>query len=262
MAVGTIVGIIILVIILYLVLSWWSNSYVYLSGLNSGKKEIKIPAKKLSKGADRASNFSYSIWFYINDWNYRFGEKKIIFERGSKHHLCPEVSLDKFENNLKIKLAIYNHSESSADGVVPHGTTLGSNKCPSTTLRPSAGDSGHGGFHECNVSNVPLQRWVNLIVSVYGRSLDVYLDGKLTRTCILPNTALVNPKSSVKVTPDNGFDGWTSNFQYLHHATNPQEAWNIYQSGYGGSLLGDLFNKYVIKVEFLKDGEPEGSFEI
>ena len=46
MAVGTIVGIIILVIILYLVLSWWSNSYVYLSGLNSGKKEIKIPAKK------------------------------------------------------------------------------------------------------------------------------------------------------------------------------------------------------------------------
>ena len=44
------------------------------------------------------------------------------------------------------------------------------------------------------------------------------------------------------------------------HATNPQEAWNIYQSGYGGSLLG--INKYVIKVEFLKDGEPEGSFEI
>ena len=115
MAVGTIVGIIILVIILYLVLSWWSNSYVYLSGLNNGKKEIKIPAKKLSKGAERASNFSYSIWFYINDWNYRFGEKKIIFERGSKHHLCPEVSLDKFENNLKIKLAIYNHSESNAE---------------------------------------------------------------------------------------------------------------------------------------------------
>tara|TARA_X000000950_G_C13857910_1_gene637384 strand:- start:216 stop:1004 length:789 start_codon:yes stop_codon:yes gene_type:complete len=262
MALGTIVGVIIVVIILYLVMSWWSSSYVNLSGLNDGKNEVKIDAKKLNTGAERASNFSYSIWFYVNDWNYRFGEKKIIFERGSKHHLCPEVSLDKFENNLKIKLAIYNHTESSADGVVPHGTTLGSSKCPSTTLRPSAGGSGHGGLHECNVSNIPLQRWVNLIISVYGRSLDVYIDGKLTRTCILPNTALVNPKSSVKLTPDKGFDGWTSNFQYFPNATNPQEAWNIYQSGYGGSLLGDFFNKYVVKVEFLKDGKPEGGFEI
>ena len=37
--------------------------------------------------------------------------------------------------------------------------------------------------HDCVVSNIPLQKWLNVIISVYGRSLDMYLDGKLVRTC-------------------------------------------------------------------------------
>ena len=78
--------------------------------------------------------------------------------------------------------------------------------------------------HQCVVKNFPLQKWVNLIVSVYGRTLDIYIDGKLVRTCILPGVAKVNAKANIVVTPNGGFNGWTSNFKYWAHASNPQEA--------------------------------------
>jgi hypothetical protein len=112
------------------------------------------------------------------------------------------------------------------------------------------------------VRNVPLQKWVNLIISLYGRTLDVYIDGKLVRTCVLPGVAQVNPDADVLVTPMGGFSGWTSNFQYWAAATNPQQAYNIYKAGYGGNVLGNVFNKYRVKVSFLEDNKEQGSFEI
>ena len=244
--------VIICVLILYLVVSWWFGSAVHLSSLNDGTKELHISSGKLGGGKGHVSNFTYSIWFYVNDWNYKFGQPKIVFERmGPKGQVSPQVSLDPFENNLAIKLALY-QPHSGSEGF----ETLGA---PAPGSNPNTDGPS---IHTCNVSNVPLQRWVNLIVSVYGRSLDVYIDGKLVRTCVLENTAFVDPKAGVYVTPDGGFAGWTSNFQYWNDATNPQQAWNIYKAGYGGSLLGNLFNKYVIRVTFLKDGHEEGSLEI
>ena len=62
-------------------------SYVYdllteagskLSGINEATKQEVISHKKL-KSKDNSTSYSYSIWIYISDWNYRYGEKKIIF---------------------------------------------------------------------------------------------------------------------------------------------------------------------------------------
>ena len=78
----------------------------------------------------------------------------------------------------------------------------------------------------------------------------------------MPGVAKVATDTAIHVTPSGGFDGFTSNFQYWADSTNPQQAYNIYKSGYGGSVLGNLFNKYRIRIEFLEDNQVEGSFEI
>ena len=258
MALGSIMTVIISVIILYLIISWWYGGASYLSSLTDGTKEIKIASSKLSQGKGHVTNFAYSIWFYVNDWNYKFGQPKIIFERMGPHGMVsPQVSLDPFENNLAIKLALYNEHGSGGAGT---GADAGSGAGGGGSI--SGASSSGTKIHTCNVPNVPLQRWVNLTVSVYGRSLDVYIDGKLVRTCVLENTAFIDPKAGVYITPDGGFAGWTSNLQYFNDAVNPQEAWNIYKNGYGGSLLSNLFNKYIVRVTFLKDGHEEGSLEI
>jgi hypothetical protein len=111
------------------------------------------------------------------------------------------------------------------------------------------------------VSNVPIQKWVNLVVSVYGRSMDVYIDGKLVRTCLLPGVASVNNNSNIYVTPNGGFDGWTSKIQYYPNSINPQEAWNIYSQGYS-SGLSNLFGSYQIQVALVENGTTQSSVTI
>ena len=111
------------------------------------------------------------------------------------------------------------------------------------------------------VGNVPLQKWVNLLLSAYGRSLDIYIDGKLVRTCLLPGVAKIDPSADVYITPNGGFSGWTSTFQYWADSCDPQKAWNIYKKGYGGSWLGN-FGKYSVKVSLMEGETEEGSFEI
>ena len=258
MALGMIVTVVVSIIVLYLFITYFYESAVYLSGLNDGTKEVQISANKVNSSDGSISNFAYSIWFYVNDWNYKFGQTKIIFERmGPKGKVSPQISLDPFENNLAIKLSLFGGSN-------PLDNNLMSDNTSDTMKNSMSSPDETTSLHTCNISNIPIQRWVNLTISVYGRSLDVYIDGKLVRTCVLENTAFIDPKADIYLTPDGGFAGWTSNFQYFNDAVNPQQAWNIYKSGYGGSLMGltDLLNKYVIRVTFLKDGHEEGSLEI
>ena len=230
-----IVLIIILVIVLIYVIMWFFSKTTQLTRMANGNVQQIILASTLSNRKN-SNNYTYSTWFYINDWNYRFGEPKIILGRLDKdNNPGPSITLDAMENNLTVAVACYPVSNSASAAPL---------------------------IHQCTVANIPLQTWVNLIVSLYGRTLDLYLDGKLVRTCVLPGVAKVNPDTNILVTPAGGFNGWTTNFQYWPSASNPQEAYNIYKGGFGGSTLGNIFNKFRIKVSFLADNQERTSFEI
>jgi hypothetical protein len=149
---------------------------------------------------------------------------------------CPAVVLGAVENDIRVSLGCYPGADQEPD--VSGGSTV---------------------VHTCGVTNVPIQRWVNLIVSVYGRSMDLYIDGKLVRTCLLPGVASINNNANVYVTPAGGFDGWTSKFQYYPNSLNPQEAWNIYTKGYGG---GNMLNAYQVQVSLIENGTTQSSFTI
>ena len=258
-----ILGIIVLLLLLYII--WrilyylFSNPYT-LQTLQSGQTASTVTASSLATSNGVSStNFAYSIWFYINDWNYRYGEPKVIFGRmGSKGgssdasgnsnsiegvsglNPCPSVVLGAIENNITVALSCY------------PGTN-------NTDVQPS-GSGSNFVVHNCNISNVPIQRWVNMVLSVYGRTLDLYIDGKLVRTCLLPGTANINNNADVYVTPQGGFDGWTSKFQYYPNSLNPQEVWNIYSQGYGGKSWFN--NAYSLQVSLLENGTQQGSFTI
>lgn len=221
---------VVLIVLLILIIRWFMGNNTKISGLNDAKKVTKIAATDLEQS--NASNYAYSAWFYIDDWSYRYGEPKIVLGRlDSDLNPSPSIVLGAIKNNLKIE----------------------------TTVYPSSGSS-TGSTHTCNVSNVPIQKWVNVIVSLYGRTMDVYIDGKLVRTCVLPGVAKIANNAPVYVTPLGGFSGYTANIHYYSDALNPQEAYNIYRKGYGGT--GGLDFPYEIKVEFLKDGEEQGSISI
>ena len=114
----------------------------------------------------------------------------------------------------------------------------------------------------CSIDNIPIQKWVCLVVSVYSRTMDLYLDGKLVRTCLLPGVPNVSTGSDVLITPYGGFNGWTSRFQYFPNSLNPQDAWNIYTQGYGGNMFSNLLKSYQIQFSLLENGVTYSSVTI
>jgi len=244
MEVKNILLIVIIIVLLIIVIRYISKDVNTLSGLTSGQTMQKVEATSLasSSSGGSTSNFTYSIWFFIDDWNYRYGEPKVIFGRMTTGQAdkepCPSVVLGPLQNNIVVSLAVY----------------------PGLDEQPE--DGSNFIVHNCAIANVPIQRWCNLFVSVYGRSLDIYLDGKLVRTCVLPGVAKIDANAPVYITPNGGFSGWTSQFQYWPDASDPQKAWDIYKKGYGGSLLGSLFGKYTIKVSLMEGDTVDSSFTI
>lgn len=240
MEVKNILIFVVIVILLIIVIRYVMSDVNTLTNLTSAQTLQKIESADLaaSSSSGNTSNFTYSIWFFIDDWNYRYGEPKIIFGRmttgtGQKEP-CPSVVLGPIQNNVVVSLAVY----------------------PGVDEQPEDGTNYI--VHNCPVANVPIQRWCNLLISVYGRTLDLYLDGKLVRTCVLPGVAKIDSNAPVYITPNGGFAGWTSKFQYWPDSSDPQKAWNIYKAGYGGSLLGSIFGKYTVKVS-LMEGDTEDS---
>tara|TARA_B100000902_G_C27273245_1_gene897464 strand:- start:273 stop:956 length:684 start_codon:yes stop_codon:yes gene_type:complete len=119
----------------------------------------------------------------------------------------------------------------------------------------------------CVIENIALQKWTNIIVTIYNRSADTYLNGKLVNTCSL--STMINgdadrASSMTLAKGGNGFNGKLAKFQYFPYIVNPQKAWDIYSSGFEDSnWLKDLFkSNYSVKFTWMEDGNDEGDFSI
>ena len=257
--------VVVVVILLYIVIRYVSKDTNTLSGnVASATTMQTINASSLptTGSGSQASNFSYSVWFYVQDWNYKYGEPKVLFGRmgsGASASASPSASPSASAMASETQLL-----QSIGTGPCPLVTfgPIQNNLAVTLSVYPSTGTSSLASTFTCGVQNVPIQKWVNLLVSVYGRSMDIYLDGKLVKTCVLPGIAKINNSSNVYLTPRGGFSGWTSKFQYFPNATDPQTAWNIYQKGYGGSWLSNLFSNYQVQVSFLQNGTTTSTLTI
>lgn len=225
---------IILLIVLFLILTRYiTKDSNKLTDLTSAETSQEISSSDLPDG-ETSTNFTYSIWFYIDDWNYKYGDQKILFTRSNTKLKFPKVFFTKDVNNLVVEMTVY----------------------------PSENTDGASTLFACGINNVPLQKWCNFLLTSYGRTLDLYLDGKLVRTCVLPGVPKIESGSSVYVTPNGGFSGWTSKFKYWGESKNPQQAWDIYKEGYGGNWLGNLFGRYSVKVSIVEDGTEETTLTV
>ena len=211
--------------------------------LGSGKDAVMKRSTMLSGNAESAY-FTYSMWIYVKDWNYKLGKDKVIINRlANNGNSTPIIKLGQSTNDLNISVEIYTDVEETEGGLTKMSDV-------------------------CSVSNIPLQKWTHVAVSVNNRSLDTYIDGKLVKTCLLEGAPKIDGTSPVHICPpngsngENGFDGHVAKVRYYSRALNPREIYEIYKEGYSGSLLGSILNKYRLRFSYIKDNEEVGSLEI
>jgi hypothetical protein len=196
--------------------------YIFVSMLGtknklSSYKSAKIEQIISSEDIPDSTNYTYSIWFYIDQWT---SGEKIIFRRGLASSPNIKVSMGSNINTLSVSV-LTNNSVATEKNYI------------------------------CTINNIPIQSWVNFAVSIRDRTIDTYIDGKLIRTCVAPYTLDMTgiATSDLIITPDGGFDGVTTNLQYFDHAKNPQEIFNIYKKGYSGNgIFNNIFGRYKVKV--------------
>jgi hypothetical protein len=289
----------IILVVVYLLINAFSKT-TQLTKMAPAKVAQTISADKM-KNVNNSSNFTYSMWLYVDDWNYLFGEKKTVLDRANS----PTVLLGDKPNTLMVHMNYFNNGSTSVTGRGSSRGAAAANVGPTDAqaavcqkaadacaagyacacavcgangipLADGPGQTGQGGagtlaarraanntsVNTCLIENIPIQKWFNVIVSLYGLTLDIYLDGKLVRTCVMPGVPKVDNAANINVTNNGGFSGWTTKFQFWSDASNPQQAYNIYKAGFGGSILGNAVSKYRVQVSMLKDNVQKGSFQI
>lgn len=268
---GIIIAIVIIVII---VLNYFfaKSNIIYDSILNAQNHNKVVKHSELPNM--NLSNFATSVWFYINDWEFNYGQRKNIMffsktadaqnvnftknlnniDEGNmvagniSSDTIPNLKnvsifLGEFENNLHIEIETFRNSN----------TLNASNKTMQTTS-----------ITEYVIPNVEVQKWVCLTLSVDTRTMDVYLDGKLVNSYVLPGVYKPSPDNNVFLgnLGSGGFGGFITRFRYINRDISPEQSYAIYKDGINSSILGNVFNKYRLKVSFLEYDTPRASFTI
>jgi hypothetical protein len=89
-----------------------------------------------------------------------------------------------------------------------------------------------GDFGLCDIESVDLQRWVNITVVLNGRTQDVYIDGKMSRSCVLPGVFTVDSDTpTLQLGGPSGFGGLIGTTRAANFAYSPDQVYKYYQDG-------------------------------
>ena len=167
------------------------------------------------------------MWLYINDFNYKYGEPKYVLMKGSTNKDCdghyystnPAIYLDDDKNDLVINIELQSQTN-VGEGTAPASTNDATNsQCNDSTL-----------YAQCRVNNIALQRWVCINLSLYNNIMDVYLDGKLYKSCIFNGFPKPN-NEPMFFGFDGGFDGFVSRITWANKNLSPEEIYSRYEQG-------------------------------
>lgn len=187
-------------------------------------------------------DFTLSFWIYVDDWSYKASSSKFLFaispEVITYNSRSPLVGLlTPLQNGLMVRASTVQSSTVPMPGEAP-----GSSATPDITVESTLDSllkqqTSMSMFQTtldapCDVKEVPLQRWVCITIVSSGRVLDVYLDGKLSRSCVLDNVVNI-PRGPLKLRlgESGGFGGRYSSIQMWNQQLTPDVIYGIYQMG-------------------------------
>jgi len=218
---------IIIVILIYILYSYLTTGASTLSKTAS----LTVQNPPITKLASPSSqSYAYGIWVYVNTWNTE--SNHTIFTR---------------PNNIKLYMDT-NKPTLYCD------ITLNSTTQPKQTITIT--------------NNFPMQTWVYVVVNVdSGTYVDSYINGKLINSTQLASVAKTPPSDTDgdhamfigNATGGNTFDASIAGFQNWPNVVGPQDVWNSYMSGNGGTSLSKIFGSYGVDISLTNNNSQTTS---
>jgi hypothetical protein len=187
------------------ILTFMNNSPTLINGMIDAKQLVVIPQNPLSNGSvtiNRSINgpngieFTWSVWIFINDITYLSGQYKHIFSKGNN------VSTTTTANNKGLNFP---------------------NNAPGMYIYPNTNDllivmnTYETINQEITIKDIPIGKWVNVILRCRNKTLDVYINGTITKSVNLNGVPKQN-YGDVFVAMNGGFDGYISDLRYYDYS--------------------------------------------
>jgi hypothetical protein len=187
------------------------KSKLLLNDLHDCKKEKKVSAGDIPKSGE-ANEYNYNFWLFISDYKYKQDFDKLVFYRGKNTvNSNPCVWLLKDNSILKLSFALQSNNSDIMD------ESCGLTDC-----------SLHDSFL---IENVPIQKWVNINISVSDNIVDVYFNGSLEKSYELKGYP-ISDSGGIRLTDDGGFNGFISKLEYSNYAISNDDIFKKYNAGH------------------------------
>jgi hypothetical protein len=244
-----------------LIIIYFAYNFLYGSSVNTPTvlvpTEITTPPSTPLKSTDipqpfEGGEYTFNTWVYVNNFRDNINLRKPIFElqgtspTGAFSTLY--VGLGAQSNTLVVRT--HSKSAGTVEGfqaatdmvVTPSSSADGALFLPYTGGFMNGTDSGGAGDSgltspgpTCDLPSVDLQRWVMVTVVLSGRTIDVYMDGKLSRSCVTKSYYKVDPAGVIPVILGGGktssLNGYVSGLSVARYALTPGEIYRMYSSG-------------------------------
>jgi hypothetical protein len=209
------------------------NSFPLLTANQSATVDAAVPITISSNqlpGLFEGGEFTISSWIYVSNWSYHMNMNKAILLVGGPNFDTIRIYLGATKPTLKVRFHTKEVGTVTSSTTTTEALPKGTRNAVFTTAQTDSGLLDVSTI--CDLPEIDLQRWVNLTVAVNGRTVDMYLDGKLARSCVLPSNFKVDSGGySAVLLPFGGFGGQISTTTMYDAALNPEAVYKNYMLG-------------------------------
>ena len=175
--------------------TFYKNSYLLIDQPYYGKEEENIKKNIKTSICNGGITWTYNFWIYVNDWKYRFGEKKYIIQSENVN-----VWLGEKTPNLHIGTNLFNSKKNKV----------------------------------ITFENIPLQKWLNISIILDNRNLDLFINKELYRSIFFDEVPEQKSVTNLVVFPNGGLSGYISQLRYFTYNISRSRNNMEYSFGFRG----------------------------
>ena len=212
------------------------NNPVLISGIKDGRtlkvirQDPDSQTNKLVKRSVDEKNgieFTWSTWLYVKDLGKVQNQYQHIFHKGTSNIATNDGNNSEYAGmNYPINgpgLYLDKLGAGGNSGGVANNLVIAMNTTPSSKLDSSV-------LETVRVRNIPIKKWIHVVIRVQGRNMDVYING----TVVLRHVFRGVPKQNygnVYSGLNGGFDGMISDLRYFNSGLSIQEIMRLNTTG-------------------------------
>ena len=190
-----------------------TKSPLLINGMINAKQMLIIPQDPSVNGAntilrsvneDGGIEFTWSVWMLIDDLQYMAGQYRHVFHKGND--TIAKTGLN-FPNNAP---GLYISPNTNALTVIMNTFDVIN--------------------EEITISDIPLNKWLNVIIRCKNKTIDVYINGVVTKSVKLLGVPKQN-YGDIYAAMNNGFSGFISDLAYYNYALGTTQINKIMEKG-------------------------------